>query len=310
MGDIWAVLLIAGLLVNPLVFFGSIFLVVFLNRRIRLFEPGYRGGWMVVLHLVLIAAIGLFVETVANSFAGRSVRNWFLLPIRAAPLLVVPGLLYVKLRRRRAAVPAPKRASEAAGADVVWEATPAPPAAAALPEGRYRTVAVRTAWAIALSGMAMPWLVGLGVKVYLMHMGHPTWPISSFLEPVMIPVLLGSTASLWSSPFLVLALLARYRILAGDVTRMAFRDRLWIVGLTHLGGMGSAVLLFTGVFWEFDILYLFAPMGLFLLPPMLLAYGAGLLAVKFRRRTPDRSRDTSFDRRTAAAEQPGFRDEE
>ncbi|UCF88869.1 MAG: hypothetical protein JSV70_01040, partial [bacterium] len=146
-------------------------------------------------------------------------------------------------------------------------------------------VAGLAAWFVGLSGVCVPWLAGIGVKLYLQSMGHPTWPISSFLHPGVLFVILGSTLFLWSSPFVILAFLVRYRV-ASPRRRRTFRDGLWLAGVAYLGGMGAAVIIFPGVFWDFDILYLFIPIGFFIAGAMLLGYGAGLLALRLRR-SPD-----------------------
>ena len=59
-------------------------------------------------------------------------------------------------------------------------------------------------WAIVLTGIALPWICGAGVKIYLDFSGMPTWPWSAFLSPFQLAFLLPATA--WISlPFFVLA---------------------------------------------------------------------------------------------------------
>jgi hypothetical protein len=127
----------------------------------------------------------------------------------------------------------------------------------------------------------------MGVKVYLQSVNRPTLPLSDFLTP-SFPGILAASAIQWSFPFLAWALFTRFRLLNGRESRFspgARRGTAWIV---YGAGTAAAILLFTGVFWEFDGMYLFVPLGIFLVPPMGLAYGAVRLVLRRRTQPPGR----------------------
>lgn len=86
--------------------------------------------------------------------------------------------------------------------------------------------------------------------------------------------------AMWSFPFLALALMARFWLLVQEKPAGSFRRRVWLVWLTYGFGMVVTLPMFVAVFWEFDTLYLFVPIGLFICPFMALGFGAGLLMIQ------------------------------
>ncbi len=285
MGDIFAYLFLFGLVLRPALYIGSIVLVYFLARRITLIDPGrLKPVTAIIVHIVIMTGVGLLLEVLGGRWRGGSLQPWLYFAGQTLALTLVPGFLYRDYRKLTPErdYPAEVRVSEPAPRPPVLpvrekeRADPVP-----IDPGEVRTARF-AAWSVGLSGVLVPWLAGIGVKLYLQSMGHPTWPISSFLQPGVLFVILGSTLFLWSSPFVILAFLIRYRVASPRGSR-TFRDGLWLAGVAYLGGMGAAMIIFPGVFWDFDILYLFIPIGLFIAGAMLLGYSAGLLALRFRR---------------------------
>ncbi|MDH4109250.1 MAG: hypothetical protein OEW35_13105 [Gammaproteobacteria bacterium] len=62
-------------------------------------------------------------------------------------------------------------------------------------------------WAIAIAGIALPWCIGTGVKLYLDAQGKPTWDWLYFLHPGTLLAEIWATAWL-AAPSLLLALFA------------------------------------------------------------------------------------------------------
>lgn len=122
------------------------------------------------------------------------------------------------------------------------------------------------------AGTLVPWLTGLGVKLWLDSLGHPTYPISDFLNPVAVPAYLAWTLLLWAFPFLLLGILAvaagRVR-LAPDPSAPGWTRPLWAAFIV---GVALEIPIFVDVFWEWNAIMLFVPLGIYLLPPMAGAY--------------------------------------
>lgn len=85
-------------------------------------------------------------------------------------------------------------------------------------------------------GLLLPWLVGIGMKLYLDARGEPTWDWLYFLHPGRLALELWAT--LWlAAPSLVLALVAR----------LLFRDRL--PGATLLSPAEKAAAILVAAAW-------------------------------------------------------------
>lgn len=132
-------------------------------------------------------------------------------------------------------------------------------------------------WTIVLTGVALPWLCGAGVKLYLDSIGAPTWPWSAFMNPLQLVFLLPVTA--WISlPFFVLAY-AVHRLMPVEFLGLLTprsRAAFFIGGL--LGGVLGAIWVFVRMFWWFDFLELLAPQWLGYLPHMIVGLVLGSLA--------------------------------
>jgi hypothetical protein len=157
--------------------------------------------------------------------------------------------------------------------------------AGASPSPAEHRKASRSALAFGVSGLCVPWVVGLAVKFYLDAQGQPTHPISSFVEPTALVILLAATVIQWCWPFLLLALWVRSRHFTAFAPGRSFGERLALAWITYLAGMGAAVVVFIPVFRVWDVMYLFVPIAFFILGPMLVGYVGGLLALRVRDRT-------------------------
>lgn len=137
----------------------------------------------------------------------------------------------------------------------------------------------RQPWGIAtlfvLTGLLLPWVVGLVVKLYLDSKGLPTLPVSGFLDPVTVPILLVLTLGAWAFPFVILAsaFIVPWRI--GFSSDPEKRDSALPIWLAFWAGVIASVPTFVGVFWKFDAMMLLVPVGLALLPPMSVGYLLG-----------------------------------
>lgn len=283
MGDVWAVLFMIGLLMQPLVVLGSLAYVVVVSVKIG-HVTGRRGiVWQAtLLHIALVAGIGFGLELLAARNATSVTLISASTFARATSFLMVPFALR---RRLRTSSPAPREehVPSVTAADLLSDAggeSDRTPGSASTTTVHQRTTANRIAWTLGVTGTLTPWLVGLDVKAYLQSQGQPTLPIASFLNPTALPILVISTLTMWSFPFLLLALAARYRMLVRDHPERSFRQRLWLVWLTFAGAMAGAVALFVPVFWRFDMIYVIVPLGLYYLPVMGLGYGLGVLMIR------------------------------
>lgn len=280
MGDFWALMFVAGLVVRPVLILLSFAIVIYLGLRISSLETRSKATLIwVVSHVVLVVGSGIAAE-LAAAWSGRIVP-WAWLPLAAA--FVAPIVLWRRLRKH---LVGPQASIESGFARDGHErpefdhTTASETDAPAGLTGSEEKSATRIAWVIGVTGTLAPWLVGLGVKFYLQSIGRPTLPVSSFLDPVALPVLVAATVAMWSFPFLILALVARFWLLVQDKPAGSFRQRVWLVWLIYGFGMAAALPIFVSVFWEFDTLYLFMPIGLFICPFMVLGFGAGLLMIR------------------------------
>lgn len=90
-------------------------------------------------------------------------------------------------------------------------------------------------WTIIAIGLLVPWLTGIGVKLYLDARGQPTVDLPDVLAPLSL-VLLIPSAVYWAAPFIVLALVA-HRILNGG--SLARQTRLMQLLLASFGLIGA-----------------------------------------------------------------------
>ena len=115
-------------------------------------------------------------------------------------------------------------------------------------------------WLIVFVGIACPWAIGVGVKLYLQSQSTPTWPWSYFFNPAIMVLELWAT--LWfAAPFLGLAALGRLILLGRRPLLERFTD--WERRMVVFAGLGwgavGSVRVFLGLFWELDpIVFMFA----------------------------------------------------
>lgn len=98
--------------------------------------------------------------------------------------------------------------------------------------------------------LAVPWLVGLAVKVWLMVEGQSTWPVAWFLRelPILVPV-----AVLMAMPLMAYSLWARHALGGRPSLGLPSRAaRGCCVAGVVVGSVASMALAFTELFWQFD----------------------------------------------------------
>jgi len=112
-------------------------------------------------------------------------------------------------------------------------------------------------WFIIAYGLALPWIVGIGVKLYLQIQGKPTWPWSFFFQPHIL--LISILCTVWfASPYIGLAFLARFILSARSFFRTGYLERLIIILAGLLWGSVGSVKIFLAIFLPFDPLIFFA----------------------------------------------------
>jgi hypothetical protein len=235
-----------GLLILHLWMIGALFLlssavVIRLARRRRARGPEGRPAW----HL-LLAHVGLGFP-LSVILPGAGLLAWAIVPVH----------LFVKIREQEEL-----SGTGSASPPWVWRASE---------EGR----SLGLATFFALSGVGIPWGVGLGVKLYLDSLGRPTLPISPFLSPSILPILFVLTLGAWGLPFLVLASMVAVPWRVGRPSTGAYRASLLPVWLACGAGALAGVAVFVSVFWNFDTLMILVPLGIPLLVPSALGYVAG-----------------------------------
>jgi hypothetical protein len=122
-------------------------------------------------------------------------------------------------------------------------------------------------WSIVAAGMALPWAVGAGVKLYLDAQGLPTWSWWFFLNPARF-VLEITLTLFFASPFIALAFLARY-LLSVPLWGTRYWERLAVIVCALVGGVIGTVRTFLWVFVQFNPMNLIAPLPLLYLDDML-----------------------------------------
>lgn len=128
-------------------------------------------------------------------------------------------------------------------------------------------------WIIVSFGIGLPWVVGIGVKLFLMAFGKPTIPFTYFINP-LLPIY-----SIWLGlPYIVLAVFCR-KIIPQSVTSV-------LTGLIF-GSIGP-VLVYIAIFWAFDPLYFVFPIWVFYVPLFVPGLLFGFwIADKYLTRKPD-----------------------
>lgn len=264
MDTIWGILYVAGLAV-PAILAGASFVLVYkLARKRHDRDPQSHGPWpMVGLHTAVAMTAVLGSRFLFPGFLGL------------LALAVVPVYLLDRLR----ATPGPEHRGARNGGMLASPVRPegdSAPAMHAKNVGPTDEISQRTARRMAIfiggSGMLLPWAVGLSVKFYLQSQGKPTLPISGFIDPASIAVLLVLTAVMWSWPFLLLALLIAIRFSPAKSQIYSLRHNRALAWWTYAAGVVAAVVVFVRVFWEFDSLFLILPVGCFVACPMALAF--------------------------------------
>jgi hypothetical protein len=144
-------------------------------------------------------------------------------------------------------------------------------------------------WEIIVIGTLLPWIVGIGVKLYLDAHGKPTIPWSYFLTIGSIIVLI-PVSVWWGLSYIILASVAT-RLLSkpfwGLDSRMA---RLIFFLGGFLAGCAGLVVGFTDVFREFDPLFMIVPMWYVSFPHMIGGLLLGfILGRVVQKRTPPQS---------------------
>jgi hypothetical protein len=156
---------------------------------------------------------------------------------------------------------------------------------AAAPEPRpYPAVVRLVTWSCAATTFLLPWGVAIAVKLWLQSRGLPTHSWSSFLSLGAIAVLIPVTVFLWAFPFPLLGLFARYRYLARVAEPRKFKERVFVVGVSYLSGVTAGAFIFWSMFREFDILYVFVPVGLYIAVPMLVGWFIARSVLRLRER--------------------------
>jgi hypothetical protein len=123
-------------------------------------------------------------------------------------------------------------------------------------------------WIIVAIGMSLPWLVGIAVKLYLSMQGKPTFSLSYFLNIGSILLLIPVTIW-WALPFIGLAYLSRNLLYKPIFGLQSYVARLVFILCGLLGGCIGEIIVFTGVFEEFDPMIFFIPVWRLYFPYML-----------------------------------------
>jgi hypothetical protein len=131
-----------------------------------------------------------------------------------------------------------------------------------------------------VTGLVLPWMVGLWVKIYLASHGRPTVPLQYFMSPgsLLIEAVL---SAVFAIPFFVLARIGRLMIQGRFRVGTNVEETTFVLLLTYIAGVGGMIKVFIEVFWVFDPLSLIFG---FVLPfhyagYMIIGFLAGLLLV-------------------------------
>lgn len=117
---------------------------------------------------------------------------------------------------------------------------------------RERSLESLLVWSIAITGLILPWCVGIGVKIYLDTHGKPTWEWLYFLHPGTL--LAEVWATVWlAAPSLLLALIAALMFCGRiESLRGLSRSEMMLVILpAAVWGAARSVFVYIDMFWEF-----------------------------------------------------------
>lgn len=270
MATTWSVLFALGQVVPALLTLVSAALVVRWARRLRRRRPDTRPPWQWLMgHLVLVGFVGggLGYRFLLSGLHGLLLSA----PVTLLAIAVVPAYLRWTLRR----MPDPEARTTGEGRRAASARARSP----SRPARRWGLAGL-----FAATGILLPWLVGIGVKLYLDHQGRPTLPVSDFLALEVVPILLVQTLVLWAFPFLILASALVVPWSVASAADPSGRPSTLPVWLAYALGFLADVVLFTGIFWEFDAIMLIVPLGLSLVPPMAVGYFLGWWIVRHRHR--------------------------
>jgi hypothetical protein len=261
---IWGILYVSGMAVPALLTAASFVVVYKLARRFRSREPrGPRAAKMLGLHGGVVISVAIL-----GGFFGLPFIE--LVALALVPLYQLRGLKRTALASPGTPLPdhtpAPSAGRDDEGVRSVQGVT-----ARARGEMRPET-ARRTGWFIGVSGVLLPWVVGLVVKLYLQAQGKPTLSIRGFIDPSSIVVLLILTTVMWSSPFVILGFLVGTRFPPRGSTVYSFRYDRRLGWWTYGAGVAAAVLVFIPLFNQFDSMLLLIPIGFFLILPMAMTF--------------------------------------
>ncbi len=116
-----------------------------------------------------------------------------------------------------------------------------------------KTINKNIALAIVLLGLTLPWIIGIGVKLYLQFQGKPTWTWSHLSDPTILFLMIH--ANFWFAlPYLGLASLSRQIF----QRRLPFFNQFnpWVNWLMIFSGLlwgtVASVRLLLKIFWVFD----------------------------------------------------------
>ncbi|MCG6986986.1 MAG: hypothetical protein LJF06_02195 [Gemmatimonadetes bacterium] len=269
MGSVWVVLFVVGLLIPLFALVGTGILVVRWSQRIQGLDPGAPPPWQyLLLHLATVVG-GQLVPVFLLDLPGFGI-------LVASGVLTLVAMTVVPYRLRARLV---RLTAGALGEP--------PPPVPATPVASTETRRKRP-WGLAtlfvLTGVLVPWVTAVGVKLYLDANGRPTLPFSDFLGLTTVVVLLALTLTAWAFPFLLLATTVLVPLRFGLGVDPSARGGRLPVWLAFAAGVLAGVPVYISVFWEFDTMYLKAPLGLLLLVPMMVPYLIDVAGVRRRLR--------------------------
>ncbi|NTW53628.1 MAG: hypothetical protein HGB15_02435 [Chlorobaculum sp.] len=266
-GDyLFVVLSVLPMLLLPLYLAGGAGLLFL--RRWALFAVLLAAGVDILSYIVSVVSI--IMSSQKTMFAGVDTIS---LISMLAPLtrVVVPGIIVFFTLRLRADADA-------------WTRSPfVAPASREMPvEQRKDAVDSRYLYlfrGMIATGLVLPWLVGVGVKLYLSAHGKPTIPWSYFINIGSI-LLLIPFAIWFSLSYIMLAYVGRTVLAKPFFGLETITGRLIFVLGGFAGGVIGTVMTFIEVFWVFDFLYFLAPLWAFNIPHMLAGALAGYVLGK------------------------------
>jgi len=107
-------------------------------------------------------------------------------------------------------------------------------------------------------GVLLPWAVGAVEKVYLDHLGKPTYDWLFFLDPRRLPAEL-ALSGVFAAPFILYGWLARWVLGSPHLQSLGDTDRRWLVLPGFALGIAAYIWNSWRVFTVFDPLLFFFP---------------------------------------------------